>query len=130
MQQRSDEKILFPLNWANSCCSHPLAEGALFLGQTITVRTVHFTAFACPNLGKLAHNLVVPGGRVRPTGRPEPSRQRGGSSSRSWASIRPSCRPSVFRRVTRLRLSSTFESASSLATTDMRGVHGVAHCSL
>eukprot|EP01051_Picozoa_sp_SAG22_P015687 SAG22_NODE_2087_length_3031_cov_1.440655_2_plen_291_part_00 len=36
MQQRSEEKILFPLNWANSCCSHPLAEGALFLGETVT----------------------------------------------------------------------------------------------
>ena len=25
MQQRSKEKILFPLYWANTCCSHPLS---------------------------------------------------------------------------------------------------------
>eukprot|EP00501_MAST-03F_sp_TOSAG23-6_P001329 GSMAST32.ASY1.ANO1.1378.1 assembled CDS len=35
LQKRSSEKILFPLHWANTCCSHPLAAGATFLGNTI-----------------------------------------------------------------------------------------------
>merc|ERR1712185_471934 len=36
MQKRSVEKILFPLHWANTCCSHPLHDGATFLGTEIT----------------------------------------------------------------------------------------------
>ena len=35
VQQRAANKILFPLHWANTCCSHPLAEGATFLGATV-----------------------------------------------------------------------------------------------
>ena len=35
LQKRCDEKILFPLHWANTCCSHPLAEGATFIGEPI-----------------------------------------------------------------------------------------------
>jgi isopentenyl-diphosphate delta-isomerase len=36
MQQRCDQKILFPNHWANTCCSHPLHDGALFLGEPIS----------------------------------------------------------------------------------------------
>ena len=35
MQKRCDQKILFPNHWANTCCSHPLHDGALFLGEPI-----------------------------------------------------------------------------------------------
>jgi len=35
IQKRSKKKILFPLHWANTCCSHPLAHGATFLGNKI-----------------------------------------------------------------------------------------------
>jgi len=35
LQKRCDQKILFPLHWANTCCSHPLAEDALFMGTPI-----------------------------------------------------------------------------------------------
>ena len=35
LQQRCDQKILFPDHWANTCCSHPLHDGALFLGSEI-----------------------------------------------------------------------------------------------
>lgn len=35
LQKRCDEKILFPLHWANTCCSHPLAEGATFIGEPV-----------------------------------------------------------------------------------------------
>lgn len=35
LQKRCDQKILFPLHWANTCCSHPLADGATFLGDII-----------------------------------------------------------------------------------------------
>ena len=36
VQKRCSDKILFPEHWANTCCSHPLAEGATFLGTTVT----------------------------------------------------------------------------------------------
>lgn len=35
LQKRSEKKILFPLHWANTCCSHPLAENATFEGTTV-----------------------------------------------------------------------------------------------
>merc|ERR1719387_1157091 len=35
VQKRCDDKILFPQHWANTCCSHPLADGATFLGTPI-----------------------------------------------------------------------------------------------
>jgi isopentenyl-diphosphate delta-isomerase len=35
MQKRSAEKILFPHHWANTCCSHPLHDGATFLDTVI-----------------------------------------------------------------------------------------------
>ena len=35
MQKRCADKILFPMHWANTCCSHPLADGATFLGSPI-----------------------------------------------------------------------------------------------
>merc|ERR1711865_205901 len=35
LQKRCSDKILFPLHWANTCCSHPLADGATFLGEPI-----------------------------------------------------------------------------------------------
>ena len=35
LQKRCSDKILFPEHWANTCCSHPLAEGALFLGEAV-----------------------------------------------------------------------------------------------
>jgi len=35
LQKRCSEKILFPLHWANTCCSHPLANGATFLGDKV-----------------------------------------------------------------------------------------------
>lgn len=35
VQKRCDDKILFPAHWANTCCSHPLADGATFLGSPI-----------------------------------------------------------------------------------------------
>ena len=35
LQKRCSDKILFPLHWANTCCSHPLADGATFLGAPI-----------------------------------------------------------------------------------------------
>lgn len=35
LQKRCSDKILFPLHWANTCCSHPLADGATFLGTPI-----------------------------------------------------------------------------------------------
>jgi isopentenyl-diphosphate delta-isomerase len=35
LQKRCDDKILFPLHWANTCCSHPLADGATFLGSVV-----------------------------------------------------------------------------------------------
>jgi isopentenyl-diphosphate Delta-isomerase len=35
VQKRCDDKILFPEHWANTCCSHPLADGATFLGTPI-----------------------------------------------------------------------------------------------
>jgi len=35
VQKRCRDKILFPEHWANTCCSHPLAEGALFLGTPV-----------------------------------------------------------------------------------------------
>lgn len=35
IQQRCADKILFPKHWANTCCSHPLADGATFLGSPI-----------------------------------------------------------------------------------------------
>lgn len=35
LQKRCSDKILFPLHWANTCCSHPLADGATFLGDLI-----------------------------------------------------------------------------------------------
>ena len=35
LQKRCHEKILFPLHWANTCCSHPLHDGATFLGTEI-----------------------------------------------------------------------------------------------
>ena len=36
LQKRCSDKILFPLHWANTCCSHPLADGATFQETTIT----------------------------------------------------------------------------------------------
>ena len=30
VQKRCNDKILFPEHWANTCCSHPLADGATF----------------------------------------------------------------------------------------------------
>jgi len=35
VQKRCSDKILFPEHWANTCCSHPLADGATFLGTPI-----------------------------------------------------------------------------------------------
>jgi isopentenyl-diphosphate delta-isomerase len=35
LQKRSAEKILFPHHWANTCCSHPLHDGATFLDTVI-----------------------------------------------------------------------------------------------
>ena len=35
MQKRCRDKILFPEHWANTCCSHPLADNAMFLGSPI-----------------------------------------------------------------------------------------------
>lgn len=35
LQKRCADKILFPQHWANTCCSHPLADGATFLGTPI-----------------------------------------------------------------------------------------------
>ena len=35
VQKRCADKILFPQHWANTCCSHPLADGATFLGTPI-----------------------------------------------------------------------------------------------
>jgi isopentenyl-diphosphate delta-isomerase len=35
VQKRCADKILFPRHWANTCCSHPLADGALFMGEPI-----------------------------------------------------------------------------------------------
>mmetsp|Transcript_15199 Transcript_15199/g.25373 ORF Transcript_15199/g.25373 Transcript_15199/m.25373 type:complete len:305 (-) Transcript_15199:71-985(-) len=35
LQKRCKDKILFPEHWANTCCSHPLADGATFQGELI-----------------------------------------------------------------------------------------------
>lgn len=35
VQKRCQDKILFAEHWANTCCSHPLADGATFLGRPI-----------------------------------------------------------------------------------------------
>ena len=35
VQRRSHSKRLFPGRWANTCCSHPLADGSTFLGRTV-----------------------------------------------------------------------------------------------
>lgn len=36
VQKRSDAKLLFPSHWANTCCSHPLADGSIFEGEVVT----------------------------------------------------------------------------------------------
>jgi len=35
LQKRCSDKILFPHHWANTCCSHPLADGATFQDTVI-----------------------------------------------------------------------------------------------
>lgn len=51
MQQRSSQKITFPLMWANSCCSHPI-DG---LGEDTVVEGIVKAARR-----KLDHELGIP----------------------------------------------------------------------
>lgn len=51
MQQRSEQKITFPLLWANSCCSHPI-DG---LGEDSEVEGIVKAARR-----KLNHELGIP----------------------------------------------------------------------
>ena len=52
IQQRSANKITFPLKWANTCCSHPLAN---FAGEEDGDRGAGIAA-----IRKLEHELGIP----------------------------------------------------------------------
>lgn len=52
IQQRSECKITFPLKWANTCCSHPLAN---FPGEEDGQRGATMAA-----IRKLEHELGIP----------------------------------------------------------------------
>lgn len=56
VQRRSAKKITFPLMWANSCCSHPIAECP---GEELGVDGVKLAA-----IRKIEHELGIPAGLV------------------------------------------------------------------
>lgn len=63
IQQRSRHKMLWPLVWANTCCSHPLPdETAIAAGQR---RLREECGFTCPlrEAGSFVYRAVDPAGR-------------------------------------------------------------------
>mgnify|MGYP002820860298 CR=1 FL=1 len=57
IQQRAAEKLLFPLHWANTCCSHPLADGSRFLGSEVRGEEEGACGVVRAAARKLAHEL-------------------------------------------------------------------------
>ena len=63
MQKRSSKKMLFPLLWANTCCSHPLpGEGILEAGKR-RLREECGIECSLREAGTLVYRAEDPGGR-------------------------------------------------------------------
>ena len=59
LQKRAASKLLFPGHWANTCCSHPLADGSVFLGERIEGEEDGEAGVKRAAVRKLAHELGV-----------------------------------------------------------------------
>ena len=57
VQKRAATKLLFPGHWANTVCSHPLADGSIFLGERVVGEADGEEGVRRAARRKLAHEL-------------------------------------------------------------------------